>query len=158
MIGNNFFLRGTWAFSVVSTNTALKSYSKFTNNILIRNLGNRPRFSCATGCGWSASSCGPAARPSLPSPSPCTPPSRSSRTATRPTPPSASSPPSAFVSSNWARIFKRLWSPGIDSEEWIPPAYVAWRAYDKPIPTQFLAPIDCLKIPALYSVHTCSHS
>jgi hypothetical protein len=26
-----------------------------------------------------------------------------------------------------ARIFKRLWSPGIDSKEWIPPAYVAWR-------------------------------
>jgi hypothetical protein len=49
-----------------------------------------------------------------------------------------------------ARIFKRLWSPGIDSKEWIPPAYVAWRAgmiilY---IPTGFLAPIDFLKIPA----------
>ena len=27
-----------------------------------------------------------------------------------------------------ACIFKRLWSPGIDSKEWIPPAYVAWRA------------------------------
>jgi hypothetical protein len=27
-----------------------------------------------------------------------------------------------------ARIFKRLWSPGIDSKELIPPAYVAWRA------------------------------
>ncbi len=27
-----------------------------------------------------------------------------------------------------ARIFKRLWSLGIDSKEWIPPAYVAWRA------------------------------
>ncbi len=27
-----------------------------------------------------------------------------------------------------ARIFKRLWSPGIDSKVWIPPAYVAWRA------------------------------
>ncbi len=26
------------------------------------------------------------------------------------------------------RIFNRLWSPGIDSKEWIPPAYVAWRA------------------------------
>ncbi len=25
-------------------------------------------------------------------------------------------------------IFKRLWSPGIDSKEWISPAYVAWRA------------------------------
>ncbi len=29
---------------------------------------------------------------------------------------------------NRARIFLRLWSPGIDSKEWIPPAYVAWRA------------------------------
>ncbi len=28
----------------------------------------------------------------------------------------------------WARICKRLWSPGIDSEESIPPAYAAWRA------------------------------
>ncbi len=27
-----------------------------------------------------------------------------------------------------ARIFKRLWSPRIDSKEWIPPAYVALRA------------------------------
>jgi hypothetical protein len=27
-----------------------------------------------------------------------------------------------------ARIFKGLWSPGIDSKESIPPAYVAWRA------------------------------
>jgi hypothetical protein len=27
-----------------------------------------------------------------------------------------------------ARIFKRLWIPGIDSKEWIPPAYVDWRA------------------------------
>jgi hypothetical protein len=27
-----------------------------------------------------------------------------------------------------ARIFKRLWSTGIDSKERIPPAYVAWRA------------------------------
>jgi hypothetical protein len=27
----------------------------------------------------------------------------------------------------WSRIFKRLWSPGIDSKEWIPRAYVAWR-------------------------------
>ncbi len=29
---------------------------------------------------------------------------------------------------NRDRIFKRLWSPGIDSKEWIPPAYLAWRA------------------------------
>ncbi len=28
----------------------------------------------------------------------------------------------------WARIFKRAWGPGIDSKEWIPSAYVAWRA------------------------------
>jgi hypothetical protein len=27
-----------------------------------------------------------------------------------------------------ACICKRFWSPGIDSEEMIPPAYVAWRA------------------------------
>jgi hypothetical protein len=27
-----------------------------------------------------------------------------------------------------ARIFKRLWSPGIDSKASIPSAYVAWRA------------------------------
>ncbi len=27
-----------------------------------------------------------------------------------------------------ARIFKRLWSPGIDSKERITLAYVAWRA------------------------------
>jgi hypothetical protein len=26
-----------------------------------------------------------------------------------------------------ARIFKRLWSPGIGSKASIPPAYVAWR-------------------------------
>ncbi len=39
----------------------------------------------------------------------------------------------AFISGiysihNWARIFKRLWSPGIDSKASIPLAYVAWRA------------------------------
>ncbi len=28
---------------------------------------------------------------------------------------------------SWARICKRLWSPGFDSGESIPPAYVAWR-------------------------------
>ncbi len=28
---------------------------------------------------------------------------------------------------NRARTFKCLWGPGIDSKEWIPPAYVAWR-------------------------------
>ncbi len=30
-----------------------------------------------------------------------------------------------------ARIFKLLRSPGIDSKELIPPAYVAWRAWDE---------------------------
>ncbi len=30
-----------------------------------------------------------------------------------------------------ARTFKCLWGPGIDSKEWIPPAYVAWRAGTK---------------------------
>ncbi len=28
----------------------------------------------------------------------------------------------------WAGIFERVWGPGMDSKEWIPPAYVAWRA------------------------------
>jgi hypothetical protein len=28
----------------------------------------------------------------------------------------------------WARTFKCLWGPGIDSKERIPSAYVAWRA------------------------------
>ncbi len=44
-----------------------------------------------------------------------------------------------------------LGSPGIDSKESTPPAYVAWRAstIDNPIPPRFLAPIDFLKIPAL---------
>ncbi len=32
------------------------------------------------------------------------------------------------LTKNIARICKRLWSPGIDSEESIPPAYVVWRA------------------------------
>ncbi len=27
-----------------------------------------------------------------------------------------------------AGIFERVWGPGINSKEWIPPAYVAWRA------------------------------
>ncbi len=45
-----------------------------------------------------------------------------------------------------ARIFKPLWSPGIDSKELIPPVYVAWRAGTI---TLFLlgALIDCIKIP-----------
>ncbi len=43
-----------------------------------------------------------------------------------------------------ARIFKRLWNPGIDSKASIPPAYVAWRAgtitlflYSMPSPHTF---------------------
>ncbi len=53
---------------------------------------------------------------------------------------------------HWARIFKYIRNPWIDSKESIPPAYVA--CYDNPIPTRFLAPIDCLKIPALYTKQT----
>ncbi len=50
----------------------------------------------------------------------------------------------------WARIFKLLRSPGIDSNKPIPPAYVTLaRRCNNPIPTWFLAPIECLKIPAL---------
>jgi hypothetical protein len=47
-------------------------------------------------------------------------------------------------------MFKLLRSPRIYSKEPIPPGCVAWLAgqYDNPIPTRFLAPIDCLKIPA----------
>ncbi len=33
----------------------------------------------------------------------------------------------------WACIFERLWSSGIDSKEWIPPTYVAWRAGTIPL-------------------------
>ncbi len=43
---------------------------------------------------------------------------------------------------------------GIDSKESIPPAHESWRTSlqaDNPIPTQFLAPIDCLKLSALKS-------
>jgi hypothetical protein len=49
-----------------------------------------------------------------------------------------------------ARIFKRLWSPGIDSKETIPPAYVAWRAGTINLFYSVQAPIDCLKITALF--------
>ncbi len=50
----------------------------------------------------------------------------------------------------WARIFILLSSIGIDSKESISPAYAAWRASTRtPIPTRFLAPMECLKIPAL---------
>jgi hypothetical protein len=48
-----------------------------------------------------------------------------------------------------ARIFKRLWSSGIDSKEWITASLsILAGRYDNPIPTRFLASIDCLKIPA----------
>jgi hypothetical protein len=48
-----------------------------------------------------------------------------------------------------ARILTLLRSPGIDSNASAPPAFVAWRAGTITlIPTRFLAPIDCLKIPA----------
>jgi hypothetical protein len=43
-----------------------------------------------------------------------------------------------------------LWSPGIDSKESAPPASVALRVagrHNNPIPTRFLVPTDCLKIP-----------
>ncbi len=32
----------------------------------------------------------------------------------------------------WARIFKRLWSPEIDSKEWIPPDPVLLNVYEAP--------------------------
>jgi len=44
-------------------------------------------------------------------------------------------------------IFKLLWNPGIDSASL---CSLAGR-YDNPIPTHFLAPVDCSKIPALIS-------
>ncbi len=49
-----------------------------------------------------------------------------------------------------ARIFKLLGSPGIESKgnDSASLCSLAGR-YDNPIPTQFLAPIDCSKIPAL---------
>ncbi len=49
-------------------------------------------------------------------------------------------------------IFKLLRGQRVSSKESIPPAYVATAGqYDNPIPTQFLAPIDCSKMPALES-------
>ncbi len=52
-----------------------------------------------------------------------------------------------------AGIFERVWGPGIDSKEWIPPAYVAWRAGTI---TLFLlgslAHRDCLQIAAQGSI------
>jgi hypothetical protein len=56
---------------------------------------------------------------------------------------------------NWIEVkrteavfVKLLWSPGIDSKELIPPAYVLAGLYNNPIPTRFLAPLDCSKVPA----------
>ncbi len=47
--------------------------------------------------------------------------------------------------------FQTLKSPRLDSKGSIPAAYEAMASrYDSPIPTWFLAPIDCLIIPALY--------
>ncbi len=56
-----------------------------------------------------------------------------------------------YLVSVWGRrdrdgIFKPLKWPRNRSKESIPTVYVAWRAvYDNPIPTWFLAPIDCPK-------------
>ncbi len=48
-----------------------------------------------------------------------------------------------------ARIFKRLWSPGIDSKALFSASLCSLAGrYDYPIPTRCLAPIDFLKIPA----------
>ncbi len=69
--------------------------------------------------------------------------------------------PPAYVAS--ARICKRLRSPGIDSKESIAPCWNWFLGslkpfknsgrYDNPIPTRFLAPLDCLKIPALSKLY-----
>ncbi len=49
-------------------------------------------------------------------------------------------------------VFLTSWSPGIDSKELIPPAYLALAGwYDYPFPPRFLATIDWLKVPAQYS-------
>ncbi len=54
-----------------------------------------------------------------------------------------------FLPARQRRYFRTLRSPGIDSKEWISPAYEAHaRRYDNPIPNRFLAPTDCSKIPA----------
>jgi hypothetical protein len=49
-------------------------------------------------------------------------------------------------------MLKLLKSPRIDSKESLPPVYGMYGSlagrYDNPIPTRFLAPTDCLKIPA----------
>jgi hypothetical protein len=62
-----------------------------------------------------------------------------------------------------ARICKRLRSPGIDSEESIPPAYVAWRANTtnmvvvpaRQAGNRFLGSLKGLQIRAHYRPHLC---
>ncbi len=56
---------------------------------------------------------------------------------------------------NWIKVkqteavfLKLLWSPGIDSKELIPPAYALAGLYSNHISAQFLAPLDCSKVPA----------
>ncbi len=50
----------------------------------------------------------------------------------------------------WARIFKLLRSPRIDSQGTNSARLCSLAGrYHNPIPTRFLAPVDCLKIPAL---------
>ncbi len=56
---------------------------------------------------------------------------------------------------NWIEVkrteavfLKFLRSPGIDSKELIPPAYALAGLYNNPIPTWFLAPLDCSIVPA----------
>ncbi len=48
---------------------------------------------------------------------------------------------------NRGGILKLLWSPGIDSKEFIPPAYALAGLYNNPIPDRFLALLDCSKAP-----------
>ncbi len=55
---------------------------------------------------------------------------------------------------SWDGIFKLLWSPAIDSAT-ASLCSLAGR-YDNPLPTEFLAPIDCSKIPALELYFTSS--
>ena len=50
---------------------------------------------------------------------------------------------------NRGGFLKLLWSLGIDSKELNPPAYARADLYNNPIPAQFLAPLDCSKVPAL---------
>ncbi len=58
--------------------------------------------------------------------------------------------PNHSVEEKPTSIFKRLWSPEIDSKELIPSASLCSLAgrYDNHIPPRFLAPIGFLKIPA----------